>query len=139
MRSVWIVVIAMMLQGCGARFHLTRALAKDPSLADTTIVIKDTMIVTENVLINDTITLLTHDTIVRIKDRIVTRFKRVSDTLWYEVECPSDTIEIVTQTQSISIEQPKRRFSWESKIVLTIWIFVFTLIIGKTIVKKIFK
>lgn len=137
MRSLWIIGIAIMMQSCGAKYHLKNALAKDPSLADTTIVLKDTIVITKSVEVRDTITLTQHDTIVRIKDRVVTRFKLVSDTLWFEVECPTDTIKIVQQTQNIKIEQPKDKMSPVTKAILLLWIMIFSIVIGKTIIEKI--
>ena len=93
------VLIAMfvVLQSCGAGWHLRRAIAKDPTIANDTIVRVDTTVVTQSISVVDT--LVVRDTITReiVRDNVKIRLQRVHDTIRINVVCPPDTIRVVAE------------------------------------------
>jgi len=93
------VLIAMfaVLQSCGAQYHLKRAIAKDPTIANDTIVTFDTTVVTESISVVDT--LVVRDTITReiARDGVVVKLQRIHDTIRVDVACPPDTIRVVAE------------------------------------------
>ena len=95
MRFVWVVITAAVLQSCGASWHLKRAIAKDPTIMNDTIVKVDTTFVTDEIRLTDT--LVVRDTIIREikRDGVVVRFQRLLDTIVVDATCLSDTIELI--------------------------------------------
>ena len=93
------VLIAMfaVLQSCGAGWHLKRAIAKDPTIANDTIVRVDTTVVTQSIRAVDT--LVVRDTITReiVRNDVRIRLKRIHDTIRVDVVCPPDTIRVVAE------------------------------------------
>ncbi len=85
MRFVWVVIFAAVLQSCGASYHLKRAIAKDPTIMNDTIVKVDTTFVTDEIRLTDT--LVVRDTIVREikKDNAVVRVQKIHDTIRIDV------------------------------------------------------
>ena len=97
MRLLWklgAVVTALMLTSCGASWHLKRAIAKDPTIMNDTIVKVDTTFVTDEIRLTDT--LVVRDTIVREikKDNAVVRVQKIHYTIRIDVIFPPDTIRI---------------------------------------------
>jgi len=102
----------MVLQSCGAQYHLKRAIAKDPTIAKDTIVKVDTTIVTNEINVVDT--LIVSDTIVREieRDGVEIKIQRIHDTIRVDVVCPPDTIELLKEVkipQVIYKEAPRKR------------------------------
>ena len=93
-RLLWLVSLSLLLSSCGAQWHLKRAIAKDPALAQDTVVRIDTTIITEAVALHDTVTIKEVDTITIIKDGVVVDIQRYYDTLLVDVQCPPDTITV---------------------------------------------
>ena len=94
---------------CGAKYHLKRAIAKDPTILQSEIVQIDTVVVTEEKTLTDTLVL--NDTIVReitSKDGVVVRLQRVVDTIRVDVECPADTIRIEKVVEIPKVEYKER-------------------------------
>ena len=118
MRFVWgvikrwcvVAITASMMSSCGASWHLKRAIAKDPTIARETIVRVDTTIVTKERRVVDT--LVVRDTIVReiIRDGARVRIQRLHDTIRVDVVCPPDTIRVVA-------EVPVDRIIYKTKAV----------------------
>jgi hypothetical protein len=110
MRFVWLVAIGLIVQSCGASWHLKRAIAKDPTIARDTIVRVDTTIVTNERRVVDT--LVVRDTIVReiVRDGARVRIQRLHDTIRVDVVCPPDTIRVVA-------EVPVDRIIYKTKAV----------------------
>ena len=94
MRSVWIVSAMLLLQSCGAKYHLNRAIAKDPDILNSVVVKVDTTIITENKAIRDTLILERHDTITIERNAVRVQIKRINDTIVVDAECLPDTIRI---------------------------------------------
>lgn len=137
LRIISIACVGLLIGSCTAQYHLKRAIAKDPSIANTTIVQKDTIVVTKSVKTSDTLVIYNRDTIVQTKDRIVTRFQRVSDTIFYSVECPTDTIKITQQIAQTKIDPVKDRRDLISWIFLGVWILIVSVVVIKKIMDKI--
>ena len=92
MRWLYLLTISVLLSSCSAKWHLKKAVQKDPSLLKSdTLVVQDTVVVPP-VVITDTVTTKQHDTIVVQKDRLKVRIVKKLDTLIIEGQCASDTI-----------------------------------------------
>lgn len=102
MRFVWLVGLALLVQSCGAQYHLRRAIAKDPTILADAIVRVDTTVVTESISVVDT--LVVRDTITReiVRDGVQIKVKRVHDTIRVDVVCPPDTVRVVAE---VPVEQ----------------------------------
>ena len=121
MRFVWklsVVVIALMLGGCSASWHLKRAIAKNPTIAADTIVRVDTTIVTNERRITDT--LVVNDTIVREIESNGARatIQRIHDTIRVDIVCPPDTIRVTAEVpvERIIYKEKKKKRSWLDKV-----------------------
>jgi len=97
MRFVWVVATALIVQSCGASWHLKRAIAKDPAILADAIVRVDTTVVTQSISVVDT--LVVRDTITReiVRENVKIRLQRVHDTIRINVVCPPDTIRVVAE------------------------------------------
>lgn len=91
--KIWAwAMLALLLTGCSADWHLRKALKKDPSLLTTkTITVMDT-VVTEPIVVRDTTILKQRDTIEIVKDRFRLKIVRSFDTLMIDGGCDADTI-----------------------------------------------
>ena len=94
MRGLWIVSVMLLLQSCGAKYHLNRAIAKDPDILKSVVVKVDTTIVTESKAIRDTLVLERHDTITIERNAVRIKIRRIHDTIQIDAECLPDTIRI---------------------------------------------
>lgn len=103
-----IVTILAMLASCSATWHLKRAIAKDPTIANDTIIRVDTSVVTESIRAVDT--LVVTDTITReiVREGVQIKVKRIHDTIRVDVVCPPDTIRVVANV-------PVERIIYEQK------------------------
>lgn len=92
MKVWWGAMLALLLTGCSAEWHLRKALRKDPSLLTTkTVTVMDT-VVTEPIVVRDTTILKERDTIEIVKDRFRVKIVRSFDTLMIDGGCDADTI-----------------------------------------------
>lgn len=94
MRGLWLISVMFLLQSCGAKYHLNRAIAKDPDILNSVVVKVDTTIITENKAIRDTLILERHDTITIERNAVRVQIKRINDTIVVDAECLPDTIRI---------------------------------------------
>lgn len=92
MRGLWLLML--LLQSCGAKYHLSRAIAKDPEILKSVAVKVDTTIITENKAIRDTLVLERYDTITIERNAVRVQIKRINDTIVVDAECLPDTIRI---------------------------------------------
>jgi hypothetical protein len=94
--------VILILSGCSAEWHLSRAAKKNPELLKpTTILVTDT-IVTDPIVVKDTIVTSQRDTVELIKDRFRVRVIRSFDTLLIDGGCDADTI---VRTVTVSVPQ----------------------------------
>jgi len=92
----------LILSGCSAEWHLTRAIKKNPELLKSrTMTVTDT-VVTEPIVVRDTVTTSQVDTIEIVKDRFRVKIMRNYDTLIIDGGCDADTI---VRTVTVSVPQ----------------------------------
>ena len=126
-RVAVMMLTALMIESCGASWHLRRAIAKDPTIVQTQIVRMDTTIITPERIVRDTIVTNAVDTIELVRDRVRIQLIRRFDTIAVNVECPSDTIRVVQTASVDSICPPPptdwtKWFGWIMCILLMVFI-----------------
>ena len=119
---------------CGAKYHLNRAIAKDPTILDSVVLKWDTTIVTEKQEIRDTLILQMVDTIRIEKDGIRVDLRRSYDTIEVNVECPPDTITIQKEIQVPHVVYQEKKFR-----SIYIWILVVSIILYTFMLIKLLK
>lgn len=132
------LIFTLLLQGCSAQWHLQRAVKKDPSILVTKIVTVTDTVVTEPVVVKDTLTLSKVDTVEIIKDKFHLKIVRSYDTLMIDGGCDSDTI---LRTIEVPIETVvyQERDKWYHKVQeASLWVLI-VLIIALIIRSKIDK
>lgn len=94
--------VILILSGCSAEWHLSKAVKKNPQLLKpTTMIVTDT-VVTEPIVVRDTVTTSKVDTIEIVKDKFRVKIMRNYDTLIIDGGCDSDTI---IRTVTVSVPQ----------------------------------
>ena len=125
----WILIPAVaVMASCSASWHLKRAIAKDPSIVKPTAVRFDTIVVTKERKLTDTIVMNDVDTITIERDRVRVRFVRSYDTLMVEGTCLPDTIKIDVIREIPQVVQPRRlrdQFNLWLSVVLLIFSIAF--------------
>ena len=121
------VTTALMIESCGASWHLKRAIAINPTIVQTQIVRMDTTIVTPERIVHDTIVTRAVDTIELFRDNVRIKLVRNYDTIAVNVECPSDTIRIVRDVAVSNVCPPEpfdwsRWLGWVIVVLLSIYI-----------------
>jgi hypothetical protein len=120
----WILIPAVaVMASCSASYHLKRVIAKDPSIVKPTAVRFDTIVVTKERKLTDTIVMNDVDTITIERDRVRVRLVRSYDTLMVEGTCLPDTIKIDVIREIPQVVQPRR---WRDQFNL--WLSVVLLI-----------
>ena len=120
----WILIPAVaVMASCSASWHLKRAIAKDPSIVKPTAVRFDTIVVTKERKVTDTIVMNDVDTITIERDRVRVRLVRSYDTLMVEGTCLPDTIKIDVIREIPQVVQPRH---WRDQFNL--WLSVVLLI-----------
>ena len=122
-RAVLIVGLLFLTTACGARYHLKRAIAKDPTILESVAVKVDTMVITENKAIHDTLILQQYDTIKIERNGVRVEIKRLYDTLHIEAECLPDTIRVEQVVRVPQVVYKKRN----SQLINTLLILSFFL------------
>ena len=87
-----LLLFTLILAGCSAEWHLTRAIKKDPTILRERVVTVVDTVVTKPVSVHDTVTLASVDTIEIVKDRFRVKIVRSFDTLMIDGGCDADTI-----------------------------------------------
>jgi hypothetical protein len=120
----------MVVASCGADWHLKRAIAIDPTLVRAQPVRFDTIVVTKERKITDTIVMRDRDTITIENDRVRVRLVRSYDTLMVEGTCLPDTIRIDVVREIPQVVQRRsffgrRQFGSWLGLVVAIFAIVF--------------
>ena len=97
LRGLWLIAAALLLQSCGAQWHLKRAIAKDPTIAQERIIKIDTVVITQEKIVRDTLILKRIDTTVIERNGVRIELRRIHDTIQIQAECLQDTIRIVKE------------------------------------------
>lgn len=129
-RVAVMVTTALMIESCGASWHLKRAIAIDPTIVQTQIVRMDTTIITPEKIVHDTIVTRAVDTIELVRDRVRIQLIRNHDTIAVNVECPSDTIRVVRDV-AVSNVCPPEPFDWSRWLGWVIVVFLLAYIIRR--------
>jgi hypothetical protein len=132
---MWIVIravlIGLLFWSCGAKYHLNRAIAKDPQILDSVALKVDTLIITQKEEVRDTLILEKIDTITLERNGIRIDLRRVYDTIEVDVECPSDTIRIQKEIRVPQIIYEQKNFKNRHIIIFAISIILYTFILIK--------
>lgn len=94
--------VILILSGCSAEWHLSKAISKNPELVKSQKMIVTDTVVTEPIVVRDTVITSQRDTVELIKDRFRVRVIRSFDTLLIDGGCESDTI---VRTVTVSVPQ----------------------------------
>jgi hypothetical protein len=121
-----LIGLLFLLQGCGARYHLNRAIAKDPRILDSVVLKVDTLIITQKEEIRDTLILQKIDTITLERNGIRIDLRRVYDTIEVDVQCPSDTIRISKEIRVPQVVYQEKNFDRKYLYILIISIILYT-------------
>ena len=126
-RAIGAGLITLLFVSCGAKYHLKRAIAKDPTILDSVAVRVDTTIITQNKALRDTLILQRIDTITLERNAVRVRLKRSYDTITVEAECLPDTIRIekVVKVPQVVYEEKKPNNTW--KYLLSISFFLISI------------
>lgn len=121
-----LIGLLFLLQGCGARYHLNRAIAKDPRILDSVVLKVDTLIITQKEEVRDTLILEKIDTITLERNGIRIDLRRVYDTIEVDVQCPSDTIRIQKEIRVPQVVYQEKKFDRKYLYLLIISIILYT-------------
>ena len=132
-RAVLIVGLLFLTQGCGARYHLNRAIAKDPTILDSVVLKVDTTIITQIQEVRDTLILREIDTITLERNGVRIDLRRVYDTIEVDVQCPPDTIRIQKEIRVPQVVYKEKSFDkWLISLLIMLF-FLYTFVLIKLI------
>ena len=126
------------LMSCSAQWHLKRAVKKDPMILE-----KDTLVVTDTVVVppvvtTDTVITKQQDTIVVEKERLKVKVIRNVDTLIIDAKCDSDTIvkQIEVPFEKVVYVEQKTFLQKIQGLVFYFALILLALAIGKRLIDK---
>jgi len=132
-RAVLIVGLLFLTQGCGAKYHLKRAIAKDPTILDSVVLKVDTTIITQIEEVRDTLILREIDTITLERNGVRIDLRRVYDTIEVDVQCPPDTIRIQKEIRVPQVVYKEKSFdNWLISLLIMLF-FLYTFVLIKLI------
>lgn len=128
----------LLMSSCSAQWHLQKAVKKDPAILEKKVIIVTDTVVTEPIVVKDTVTLAQTDTIEIVKDRFRVKIIRSFDTLMIDGGCEADTI---IRTVEVPVETLvyKEKDKWYHKVqAISMWILI-VLIVALALRSKIDK
>ena len=128
MRGLWLISAALLLQSCGAQWHLKRAIAKDPTIVQERTEVVDTVVITEERTVRDTIVLQTTDTTRIQRNGVRIKIKRIHDTIQVEAECLQDTIRIVKEIKVPELIYKEKKTTFGLVKLFTILVILLILV-----------
>lgn len=124
-----LIGLLFLTQGCGARWHLKRAIAKDPTIVEQAVVKLDTIVVTEIKAVHDTLVLNQYDTIEIERNGVRIQLNRLHDTIQVTAECLPDTIQVTHVVKVPQVVYKEKEFKVIDKaLILSIILATFALI-----------
>ena len=118
----------LILSGCSAEWHLSKAVRKNPELLKANTMIVTDTVVTDPIVVKDTVTISQVDTVEIVKDKFRVKIMRSYDTLIIDGGCDSDTI---VRTITVSVPQLVSGESGFQRVQrYTFWGLVSLLLIG---------
>jgi len=130
-RIVGAGIRTLLFSACGAKYHLKRAIAKDPRILDSVALKVDTIVITENKALRDTIILQEYDTITLERNSVRIKLNRLYDTIRIDAQCLPDTIKIQKEIKVPQVVYQEKTFSNKYIIYLIISIILYTLLLIK--------
>lgn len=128
-RGAVLIGLLFLAQGCGAKWHLRRAVAKDPTILEQVAVKVDTIVVTEIKAVHDTLVLNQYDTIEIERNGVRIQLKRIHDTIQVTAECLPDTIQVTQVVKVPQVVYKEKEFKVIDKVlILSIILASFALI-----------
>jgi hypothetical protein len=128
MRGLWLISAVLLLQSCGAQWHLKRAIAKDPTIVQETKERIDTVIITEEKAVRDTIVLQRTDTTRIQRNGVRIKIKRIHDTIQIEAECLPDTIRVVKEISVPTVVYKEKKPTFGLVKLFTILVILLILV-----------
>lgn len=132
------LTLVLLLTSCSAQWHLKKAVQKDPSILE-----KDTLVVTDTVVVppvvtTDTVISKQQDTIVVEKEKLKVKVIRNVDTLIIDAKCDSDTIvqTIEVPFEKIVYVEQETFFEKIQRLVFYFALLLVAGLIGKWLIKK---
>lgn len=122
LRCLTLLFVTLILSGCSPEWLLTQAIKKDPTLLKTkTITVTDT-VVTEPIVVRDTVTMSQVDTVEIVKDKFRVKIVRSYDTLIIDGGCDGDTIvrTIEVPVEQVVYKEEHKIFRWS----FYLWVLV---------------
>lgn len=124
-----LIGLLFLTQGCGAKWHLKRAIAKDPTIVEQSVVKLDTIVVTEIKAVHDTLVLNQYDTIEIERNGVRIRLNRLYDTIQVTAECLPDTIQVTQVVKVPQVVYKEKEFKViDMALILSIILATFALI-----------
>ena len=124
-----LIGLLFLTQGCGAKYHLKRAIAKDPTIVEQSVVKLDTIVVTEINAVHDTLVLNQYDTIEIERNGVRIQLNRLYDTIQVTAECLPDTIQVTQVVKVPQVVYKEKEFKViDIALILSIILATFALI-----------
>jgi hypothetical protein len=121
--------VILILSGCSAEWHLSKAVYKNPSiLKPRTMIVTDT-VVTDPIAVRDTVTTSQVDTVEIIKDKFRVKIMRSYDTLIIDGGCDSDTIVRTVRVEVPVVEYKERNGILDSMYRGSFYVLLFGILV----------
>ena len=131
-------LLILILSGCSAEWHLSKAVDKNPELLKgKTMIVTDT-VVTEPIVVKDTVTISQVDTVEIVKDKFRVKIMRSYDTLIIDGGCDADTI-VRTLEVKVPVVEYKERSTLFDKIYKSsfyILIISITILVLRDVIRR---
>ena len=136
----WIISLSLlfMAYGCSAKWHLKKAIKKDPTLVQIdTIEWRDTIYSQTNRVEVDTVFHTSKDTVIIIKDNLTIKHWIHNDSVFITGSCDTIFMEIPYAVK-IPVEKVVYNESWMPKWIWTLLLMATAIFIGKYAYSKVF-
>jgi len=121
--------VILILSGCSAEWHLSKAVYKNPSiLKPKTMIVTDT-VVTDPIVVRDTVTTSQVDTVEIVKDKFRVKIMRSYDTLIIDGGCDSDTIVRTVRVEVPVVEYKERNGILDSVYRGSFYVLLFGILV----------
>ena len=123
------LLLILILSGCSAEWHLSKAVTKDPSILSTkTMTVMDTVVI-EPIAVRDTVIISQVDTVEIIKDKFRVKIMRSYDTLIIDGGCDSDTIVRTVRVEVPVVEYKERNGILDSMYRGSFYVLLFGILV----------
>lgn len=124
----WLIPLILLMSSCSAQWHLKTAIKKDPTIVKQKVITVVDTVVTEPIVVRDTVTLSKIDTVEIVKDKFRVKIMRSFDTLIIDGGCEADTIYKTIEVPVDTVVYQERE-KWYHKVYeASFYILVITLI-----------